>query len=199
MGERVYAMKMMRFLILILVTTLAACGSAAAPEEPNIASPEPPTPTAPPSVEMASPPPTPTSPSASSPLSPLPAPTIPGGETAETGGRVAEFPNTIVVYQRDSQKWTIYVGGRIVGGDGSAWTVPAEEVKPLFGAVEADAFWELEEGYGAAEECPDCPLQRLTVYREGQIKEITVIEGAAGLPPILDQTLDTLERLIVLQ
>jgi hypothetical protein len=152
-----------------------------------------------PSLEMASPPPTPTSPSASSPLSPLPAPTIPGDETAETGGRIAEFPNTIVVYQRDSGKWTIYLTGRIVGGDGSEWMVPAEGVKPLFDAVEANAFWELEGVYGAAEECPDCTVHGLTVYREGQIKEVAVTEGAVELPPILDQTLEALKRLIVVQ
>lgn len=190
--------RFLRFLMLVLVTTLVACGSAAAPEETQVASPESPTPTALPAVETASPLPTATSPSASSPQSPLPSPTVPGDETAETGGRIAEFPNTIVVYQRDSLKWTIYITGRIVDGDGSAWMVPAEEVKPLFDAVEADAFWELEEVYGAAD-CPDCTLHRLTVYRAGQIKEVTVTEGTAERLPLLDQALDALERLIVLQ
>jgi len=191
-------MKTTRLWTLILVAMLVACGSAAPPVEPGGESPEPPTATAPPSLETASPLPTPTSPSVSSPLSPLPQPTAAGGEATETGGRKAEFPNTIVVYQRDSQKWTIYVTGRIVGGDGSEWMVPADAVKPLFDSVEADAFWELEEVYGAAGDCPDCPVQKLTVYRGGEIKEITVNQQLDTLPMALGSALGAIDRVIVL-
>jgi hypothetical protein len=179
-------MKTLRFLILILVTMLVACGSAAAPEEPGVASPEPPTPTVQPPQATETTPPTPS-----------PEPAVPGDESAETGGRQAVFPNTIVVYQRDSQKWTIYVTGRVVDGDGNEWMVPAEQVQPLFDSVEADSFWELEEAYGEAGDCPNCPVQKLTVYRGGEIKEITVSQELATLPKALGMALTTIDRAIV--
>ena len=77
-------------------------------------------------------------------LSPMATPIAPlepsGMAPTATSDRVATFPNTIIVYQREggiagqAEKWTIYPTGRIVSGDGTEWQVPAEQVAPLFRA-----------------------------------------------------------------
>lgn len=187
-------MKIASLIVLVLVT-LVACGPAAAPEETSVAPAEAPAPTALPSSEMVSPAPTATSPAVMSPLSPL----SPLPKPTETGGRQAEFPNTIVVYRLDSQEWTIYATGRIVGGEGMAWTVPVESVTPVFDAVEAEAFWDLEEVYGSAEGCPACPVQTLTVYRGGEVKAVTVRQEPETLPKPLATALEAIEGVIVLE
>ena len=120
---------------------------------------------------------------------------------AEPGGREAVFPNTIIVYQLqgrpvgDWDKWTFYHTGRIVAGDGAEWQVAAEDVKELFDNVEAAEFWELDDAYAPAEECADCPVGTLTVFFEGEIKEIVVTEGALDLPELLNRALDGIGKL----
>lgn len=141
--------------------------------------------------------------------SPTPSPieTPPSGGEAtlilEPDDRRAVFPNTIIVYQREGglfpgspQQWTIYHTGRIVAADGTEWQVPATEVRLLFDSVEASDFWGLEDNYAPAGECLDCLVHTLTVYREGEIKEITIVQGLLDLPESLGQVLDEIYSLI---
>jgi len=128
-----------------------------------------------------------------------------GGEatpTSEPDDRQAVFPNTIIVYRREGrfpespQKWTIYHTGRILARDGTEWQVPSAEVRPLFDLVEAPEFWELSNGYAPAGECLDCLVHTLTVYYEGEIKEITITHGSLDLPENLGAVLGQMESLV---
>jgi hypothetical protein len=131
--------------------------------------------------------------------SPLPTP-IP----AETplDGRRAAFPGTIVVYQQGDEQWTIYRTGYVISGDGREWQVPASQVEELFGLVESPDFWQLRAHFVPLHECPDCdrcpdcPAQKLIVYHEGEIKEVTVDYGADDLPDSLRQSLDKLHAIL---
>jgi hypothetical protein len=166
-------------LLIIVVIALAACAGA----------------TTVPNTQPASPVMTP----ASSPvLSPVATPIAPsdqsGAAPTATSGRVAVFPETIIVYQREggfagtSDKWTIYPTGRIMGGDGTEWQVPPEQVAPLFKLVEAPGFASLNEKHAPAGTCNDCYTHTLTVYGQGEPQTVTFVEGAE-LPAPLQQML----------
>ena len=88
------------------------------------------------------------------------------------------------------QEWTFYHTGRIVAGDGSEWQIPEQDVKSLFQVAEGPDFWELGNKYTLAGECLDCFTQTLTVYYQGEIKEITVIQEPLDLPVSLRLVLD---------
>ena len=130
---------------------------------------------------------------------------LPVGATPETGegdGRKAAFPNTIVVYSEaglngeDFQQWTIYHTGRILASDGEETQAGSTRVDFLFETVEATGFWALAESYGPLGGCPDYVVRTLTVYREGQIKQITVIGDPDGLPALLAHALSELKLLL---
>jgi hypothetical protein len=118
-----------------------------------------------------------------------------------TPGRVAVFPDTIIVYQRTggiagtSDKWTIYPTGRIVAGDGTEWQVPAEQVAPLFKLVESPAFTSLNATYPVVNACADCYTYTVTVYGPGEPQSVTFVDGA-DIPVILQQVMSELNTLI---
>jgi hypothetical protein len=118
-----------------------------------------------------------------------------------TDDRVAVFPNTIIVYQREggfagrSEKWTIYQTGRIVAGDGTEWQVPADQVAPLFKLIESPVFGELNEKYAPSGVCNDCFTHVLTVYGPGEPQSVTFIDGA-DIPETLQQVLTGLNTAI---
>jgi hypothetical protein len=159
-------------LLIIVAITLAACAGAAPP--PPLASPG---------------------------LASIAPPTLSGLTPTATAGRVAVFPNTLIVYQREggfsgkSEKWTIYPTGRIVSDTGTAWQVPAEQVAPLFMLVEAPDFANLNAKYPVANACADCYVYTLMVYGQGEPKSVTYVEGAA-LPAHLQQVLSEINKAI---
>jgi hypothetical protein len=169
----------------ILTLVLAACASVT------------PTPSAHPTL-----PPSPAQTSTASPPAALPPrePTAALNATA-TGDRQAVFPNTIIVYQRqvgpggNPQQWTFYRTGRIVAIDSTEWQSPADQVKLLFTLAESPDYWNLNDSYSAASECPGCMVHTLTVYREGKIKKIMMTQGA-DLPVNLQRMLSEIDRLI---
>lgn len=185
-------MRAIGFSILMIASFLVACSPAAIPQETLPASQQ--------ATGIPSPIDQPTESS-----SPIATPASEASATdgdAEPGGREAVFPNTIIVYQLQGRplgnwdKWTIYHTGRIVAGDGTEWQVTAEQVKELFDSVEAADFWELDDAYTPAEECPDCPVRTLTVFYDGEIKEIAVTEGTLDLPELLNRALDQMDKLV---
>lgn len=178
-------------LLIIVVITLAACASAASPSS------TPPTATVNPSpLTIPSAPPEPAGVTPATPIAPSESVVA---TPSATDGRVAVFPNPIIVYQREggitgkSAKWTIYPTGRIVTGEGTAWQVPADQVKPLFDLVESPDFQNLKNSYPAANVCNDCYTHTLTVYHQGAPKTVTFVEGA-DLPEALQQLLGEINR-----
>ena len=128
---------------------------------------------------------------------------IPATEV-ESGGRVAAFPQTILVYVQEGAfpgspvQWTFYPTGYVLASSGETWMLDPLQVAPLFTLVESEAFWSLADLYGAPEACQDCLVQALNVYMDGQIKGIQVYPGAAQLPPELQSALDLLDDISVL-
>ena len=201
-------MKLVAFLILTTTSLLIGCGSAPLPE---VVKPEP--------QALLTPISQPTSPAgeraAGGESSPVTAPTaasieishnspVATASSGETGldDRRAVFPNTIIVYQQEGrfpdspQQWTIYHTGRIVAGDGAEQQAPATQVKLLFDLVEEPNFWELDNRYELGDECLDCLRQTLTVYYEGKIKEIVIINEPPDLPENLRRALGKVNTLI---
>jgi hypothetical protein len=205
-------MKIFHAFLLIVIGLLVACISSKSPEivdseaRPSLSptARSTPTPFASAPIDIATLPPlaSPTKPIAMSHSSPI---TTPSGEAIalesepEVDGRRAVFPNTIIVYQKEGhagqEQWTIYHTGRIVTGSGSEWQVQSGQVKPLFDLVESPDFWKLDNEYAPDVECIDCLKQIVTVYYEGEIKEITVIDTSVELPHHLGNVLDALDRL----
>jgi hypothetical protein len=192
-------MKLFQFLILAAVSLLVACSPSKQPSEIEVE----PGAYPPPTNQEAVLPEKEIGTENDAPSNAYPPPDLadPADETG-SGGRVAEFPDTIIVYQREGrlpdspQKWTFYPTGRIVAGDNSEWQVPAQEVQPLFESVEAPDFWSLHEKYAPAGECLDCLVHTLTVFYQGKVKEITVIQGGADLLDNLGKILDGLNTLV---
>jgi hypothetical protein len=176
-------------LLIFVAIALAACAGAAPPTP--LASPVKTTAVSPVKMPVVSPLATPIVPT--KPLDVVPA--------TEPAGRVAVFPDTIIVYQREggiagkSEKWTIYPTGRIVSGDGSEWQVPAEQVALLFKLVEAPGFAQLNAKYPAAGACADCYTHTLTVYGQGEPQTVTFGEGP-NLPAHVQQMLTEINKSI---
>jgi hypothetical protein len=177
-------------LLIIVAIALAACAGAA--PGPNT---RPVSPVMSPAVSPVE------IPAQSSVATPVPPPDQSGTSPTSISGRVAVFPETIIVYQRDgglagmSGKWSIYQTGRIVAGDGTEWQVPAEQVAPLFKLVEAPGFASLNEKYAPAGACNDCYTHTLSVYGPGEPQSVTFVDGA-DLPPYLQQLMPELNKAI---
>ena len=120
----------------------------------------------------------------------------------DAGGREATFPETILVYEREGRfpgspaKWTFYQSGRVVTGDGAELSFPAETVSPLFELVASEAFAGVAGRYAPEGTCEDCTLHTLTVFGEGEPREVVVTEGATAVPAVLQELLSGLEVLI---
>lgn len=182
---------MKRYCLLIVVTiALAACASAVPPTSTPIPSVM--TPAVSP-VEI---------PAVSPVATPVAPPELSGVAPTATSDRVATFPNTIIVYQREggitgkAEKWTIYPTGRIVAGDGTEWQVPAEQVAPLFTLVESSGFKSLNAKYPVTSVCADCYVHTLTVYGQAEPQTVTFVDGA-DLPAHLQQVLSEIDKAIV--
>lgn len=161
-------------LLLIITVVLAACAGTTTPAASPLASPVV-TPAAPPEQS--------------------------GATATPTSGRVAVFPETIIVYQRTggfvgtSDQWTIYPTGRIVAGDGAEWQVSPEQVAPLFKLVESAEFDALNENYAPAGACDDCYTYTVTVYGQGEPQTVTFLDGG-DWPAALQQLLPLLNTAV---
>jgi hypothetical protein len=138
-----------------------------------------------------------------SPESPVTLPeTTPDLGQTEPDGRAAVFPNTIIVYQREGrlpdspQEWTFYYTGLIKAADGTERQLPAARVEQVFDLAESSDLWSLDDNYAPAGQCLDCLVQTLTIYRQGEIKEISVTGDPPELPEDLKQILSQIEALV---
>ncbi len=199
-------MNYIKFLLLINLIILAGCGPIASPQAESDEAADPIATalvaTIPP-LSTVTVPSTPTDMIESTQNSPLATPTVMNmaDNGTDSGGRQATFPNTIIVYQREGrfpdspQKWTIYHTGRIVAGDGTEWQIPESEVEPLFALVEDQNLRTLDDNYAPDGECLDCLIQTVTIYAEGEVKEIVITNKPAHTPQNLNTILAELDKL----
>lgn len=151
----------------------------------------------------------PAGPTTTSPDEAAPSPTAEanGAEGSSTGegGREAQFPNPIIVYERtgglagEMNKWTIHETGLIEDREGSRVELAAELVRPIFELVESEAFQQLEPSYGVESRCADCYTHTITVYGDDDPQQVIVVEGAVELPAALDDALAAINKVVTLQ
>ena len=128
-------------------------------------------------------------------------------EVAGTPGR-DEPATEVVVFTRgggltgETQTWTIYTDGTVkladdTGNAAQALTgVTAEQVGFLLTGLEALKFFDLNDTYGANDQCADCYQYSLTVTSNGRTKTVTTHDAASDAPPELAQALELIQGLL---
>ncbi len=209
-------MKLIKFLILVILGFLAACGPATSSEivepEPQASSPATTQLIALPTEKVTteaknSPVATPTGEqeeiAQSSPLA-TPSPAHPLGEEAENETGKANIPDdAAIVFHRSGgiagvdEQWTVYRDGRVVANDGRAWQITAEQVEQLLADIEALGFFQLDNDFTPFDTCCDRFTYSLTVHNDDMVKTVTTIDDAANTPDALWNVLERVNSLLV--
>lgn len=137
--------------------------------------------------------------------SPLPQVSSPTESSAPASGEGSE--GVVLVYERSGgiagivQVFTVYADGRVILTSnretaGKPAQVDPETVKALVLAMERAGFFDLQESYLTEDVCCDRVVHRIVVYRDGQAKSVTTIDGYEGMPEALRQVLDALNRFL---
>ena len=122
-----------------------------------------------------------------------------GGGPAGHGGD----EGVVLVYERSgglagiTQVFEVHADGRVIltsdrETDGMTAKVDPESVKALVLAIERAGFFDLQESYLPADLCCDRMTHRIVIYRDGQAKSVTTIDGYEGTPDALKQVLEAL-------
>ena len=104
----------------------------------------------------------------------------------------------------ETQTWTIYTDGTVkladdTGNAAQALTgVTAEQVGFLLTGLEALKFFDLNDAYGANDQCADCYQYSLTVTSNGRTKTVTTHDAASDAPPELAQALGLIQGLLAM-
>ncbi len=120
------------------------------------------------------------------------------GEEATPGKGSEEGKGLLLVYERSGgiagvqQVYEIYADGRIVAKDdrqgaNTTMQVDAESVKELVMAIERAGFFELKGSYLPLNKCCDRMTHRITIYRNGEAKTVTTMDGVENPPETLVQ------------
>lgn len=132
--------------------------------------------------------------------SPLAAATATRAAVAEEGA--GAMPALQLRYRREGrfpdspQQWTLHTTGLIEGAEGKRVELAPEVVAPLFSLVLSKPFASLDEQYGPVGACRDCLTHTLTLEGDSLQQQVTVVEGAAEIPPLLQEALDALDVLV---
>jgi hypothetical protein len=113
----------------------------------------------------------------------------------------------VLVYERSgglagiTQVFEVHADGRVIltsdhETDGMTAKVDPESVKALVLAIERAGFFDLQESYLPEDLCCDRMTHRIVVYRDGQAKSVTTIDGYEGTPDALNQILEALGRFL---
>jgi hypothetical protein len=123
---------------------------------------------------------------------------------ATSGGRSP----AAVVFERgggldgSSEKWTIFTDGTITRDDGtgagvqSVGSVTIEQVTALVTGLDSLGFFQLQEAYGANDNCADCYQYSVTVTNGNQTKTVTTHDAASDAPAELNQALEMIRALL---
>ncbi len=219
------SMNRVKFLILLSVILLAACGPISSSESgdnnsepsarPTSTQPAQPTSTAEPlpteetvvETTQNSPLVTPTNDNTSnSQVSPLatPTPEQPGHEDSK--GKESDPINIAVdvaiIFRRSGgfagvdEQWVIYTDGRIERPVGEQGKVDEQQVQTLLESIEDAGFFDLNDSYIPVNTCCDRFTYVITVQHNNQTKTVTTIDAAPDSPPELWQTIDAIVNLI---
>lgn len=122
--------------------------------------------------------------------------------SANVDGRDGRFSQPIIVYQREGrfadspQQWTVHTTGLIESAKGDRIELAPEVMAPLFSLLLSKPFATLDKQYGPVGECRDCVTLTITLYTESLVQEVKVVQGAAEMPPVLQQALEALDVLV---
>jgi hypothetical protein len=121
----------------------------------------------------------------------------PAGEATPSKGS-GESKGLLLVYERSGglagvqQVYEIYADGRVVAKDdrqsaNATMQADAESVKELIMAIERAGFFDLKESYLPLNKCCDRMTYRITIYRNGEAKTVTTMDGVENPPEALVQ------------
>lgn len=149
-------MRYRAFLMLMIVTLLAACTPAGG-TVPT------PAPTAKPTA------------SAVAQATPAASP------TTRPTAVVTSPADPVIVYERSGgiagvrEKWTVYPDGRVVTQAGRERRLAPEAVEALVAELERAGVFRLDNEYGVGGSCRDCFTATLTVRRDDMLKQVTAV------------------------
>lgn len=109
-------------------------------------------------------------------------PTITPTETIAERGKAGD---AVVTYSRTgglagaSERWSIYLDGRVVQEGGRVGSIAVTEVNQLLVEIEAKGFFDWPEHPRSLDRCADCFTYSITVAFEGKINQITLTNAEA--------------------
>ncbi len=134
-----------------------------------------------------------------------PVPSTPELLGTPSGG---EAPVPVIAFARGgglagaSEAWTIYADGAIAFADGpeaaaqTVGRVTAEQVAALVTGLDGLGFFQMQDVYGANDNCADCFQYTVTVTNGGVTKTVTTHDAASDAPPELGQALTLIQALL---
>lgn len=100
------------------------------------------------------------------------------------------------------QLWTIYADGTMTLADSPeaaplvVGQVTPEQVAALVTGLDSLGFFQMQNTYGANDNCADCFTYLVTVVSGGVAKSVTTHDAASDAPPELTQALELIQALL---
>lgn len=115
--------------------------------------------------------------------------------------------NPIIVFRRSgglagvSESWVIYEGGQVVyqeeiKEESATGEIEAQELAGLLGLIEETGFFSFSDSYMPQNTCCDRFSYEITVFKDGQSKRVTTMDGAEA-PEGLWTIIGELNKLLV--
>ena len=122
--------------------------------------------------------------------------------TATLVSRGKEMAGATIIYERSggfegvTERWSIYVDGRVVSGDGHEYRTEPEMVEALLSAIEQSGFIEWQAARGLPGACRDCFVHSITLAAEGRLKTISATDGSSDVPEEFWELVDSIRRFL---
>jgi hypothetical protein len=128
--------------------------------------------------------------------------------TESTATPVGSGVEAAIVFEKgggitgSQEKWTIFADGSITREDAPdaapviMGSVTAEQVSGLLAGLDGLGFFQLQERYGADDNCADCFQYTVTVTKGGVTKSVSTHDAASDAPPEVEQALALIQTLL---
>ena len=125
-----------------------------------------------------------------------------------TATPVGSGVETAIVFEKgggitgSQEKWTVYADGSITREDAPdagpviMGSVTAQQVNDLLAGLEALGFFQMQDRFGADDNCADCFQYTATVTKGGVTKSVSTHDAASDAPPEVGQALALIQTLL---
>ena len=113
-----------------------------------------------------------------------------------------ETANASIIYERTggiagiTERWMIYLNGRVISGEGREYTADPEKVEALLSAIEQSGFFGWRQAGGLPGACRDCFVHSITLAAEGRLKTISATDGSSDVPEEFWELVDSIRRFL---